>query len=190
LWERIDRQRRRGRPVLRAADGLPVPLLTYTGTWHIYDRDGPAAAATEHYRRGLRPDVAAHLEANRDGAARVGKSPHARVQLARLTTAAYRDIGGHSRRELAEHSGWDANDPGYQFHLDALRADTRIGRQLWAAIGVWPWWPLAREVGGVDQLRGRLPREWWEMPAVVATFEAWAADSQRPLRDLRLARSA
>lgn len=94
---------------------------------------------------GIRVDVASHLDAERDAAKRVEASMRSRLQLARLTAAAYRDIGGNRLIDIAD------------------------GRRLWVAVGAWPWWAIARATGRRD-LSGGLPSGWWELQIVGQTL--------------------
>jgi hypothetical protein len=177
LWERIDRIHRHDRrPVLWAADGLPVPVLDWTAEWAFYDLHEPQQA-------GILPAVAAHLDGGRDGPSRVERSARSRVQLRRLTLAAYRDIGNEQRAAIASQFGWPDDLGG----LNAVRRDAAAGRALWTRLGAWPWWAIAAAWADGDalppDLAGGLPGAWWRLPRVIATFDAWASGSQRPLRE-------
>lgn len=94
LWALIEHAAL-GQPVYRVADRLPVPRLTWTAEASYYDLDPESV--------GIRADVASHLDAERDGTKRVEASLRSRVQLARLTAAAHRDIGGNRLVDIAEH---------------------------------------------------------------------------------------
>lgn len=157
LWALIEHAAL-GQPVYRVADGLPVPRLTWT------------AEATRYNRRpesvGIRADVASHLDAERDGARRVEASTRSRLQVARLTAAAYRDIGGNRLVDIAEHLGYGGNQSS---EIRAVRRDIADGRRLWVAAGAWPWWAIARATGRRD-LSGGLPSGWWELQIVGLTL--------------------
>ncbi len=147
----------RRRPAFQIVDGLRVPALTQTPQWHAFDRE-PAAC-------GIKPQVAAHLEGERDGAARVASSDHAQIQLARLSVAVHRDIGQNRYDDIAEHYGYIAGVEPLSA-ARTLRDDIAKGRRLWAAIGAWPWQPL-----GFSE--GKFPPEWWRLPAVERALAAW-----------------
>lgn len=157
IWALIEQAALR-RPVYRAADGLPVPRLTWTAEAHHYDREPESV--------GIRADVASHLDAERDGAKRVEASKRSRLQLARLTAAAYRDVGGSCAVDIAEHLCYGGNQSS---QIRAVRRDAAEGRRLWVAAGAWPWWAIARATGG-RHLSGGLPSQWWELPAVSETL--------------------
>lgn len=178
LWALIDREASGGAPALRVHNALPVPVLPFTAEWQRFDR-APAG-------QGIRPAVARYLAAERRGAEAVSRSAAAQAQLRHLSVAAFRDIGGWSEGEVAA---------AYSKPARVARRDASIGRQLWVALGAWPWWPIA--AGFADRGEGAprwdfsrgLPIDWWRLPRVVAALAAWAAGTvprshNRRLREL------
>lgn len=101
LWSLIEIAAR-NRPVYRVAGGILVPRLTWTAEATHYDIEPESV--------GIRADVAAHLDGECAGAQRASSSTRSRLQLARLTAAAYRDIGGNRRIDIAEQLGLGGNE--------------------------------------------------------------------------------
>jgi Integrase core domain len=93
---------------------------------------------------GIRADVAAHLDGERAGAQRVSASMRSRLELARLTAAAYRDIGGNRLIDIAEQLGLGGNESS---QTRSARRDVADGRRSWVAVRAWPWWAIARATG-------------------------------------------
>lgn len=89
-----------------------------------------------------------------------------RLQLARLTAAVYRDIGGYRLIDIAEQIAHGGNESS---QTRAARRDVANGRRLWIAVGAWPWWAIARATGRPD-LKGGLPPRWWEIHEVSDTL--------------------
>lgn len=161
LWALIECTAR-DRPAYRIADGLPVPRLTWTAEAHHYDIEPESV--------GIRADVASHLDSERGGARKVESSVRSRLQLARLTAAAYRDIGGNRIVDIAEHLDYGGNQSS---QVRAVRRDVADGRRLWVSAGAWPWWAIARGTRNCS-LDGRLPAKWWEIQEVGDALAAWA----------------
>ncbi|HEX7630210.1 MAG TPA: hypothetical protein VF431_07695 [Candidatus Methylomirabilis sp.] len=165
-----------GRPVYRALDGIVIPGLRGTAEWHRHSRD------PLNYH--LRPEVAGYLDTGHPFAAEsaMGK-PHAIAQLRQLMVAVWKDLGAETADVIYNHLGDTKDDR--RAAQDVYR-DARKGRSLWVKLGAWPWWPISAayadgEDGPLGLGRG-LPAKWWELPRVIATFEAWRTGSQRPLR--------
>lgn len=153
LWSLIE-VATRNRPVYRVADGILVPRLTWTAEATLYDIEPESV--------GIRADVAAHLDGERAGAQRASSSTRSCLQLARLTAAAYRDIGGNRLIDIAEQLGLGGNESS---QTRSARRDVADGRRRWVAVGAWPWWAIARATGR-PELKGALPPKWWEIQEV------------------------
>jgi hypothetical protein len=164
LWSLIE-VAARSQPVYRVADGLPIPQLTWTAEATRYDIEPESV--------GIRADVAAHLDGERAGAQRVAASMRSRLQLARLTAAAYRDMGGNRLVDIAEHLAYGGNESS---QIRAVRRDVADGRRRWVAVGAWPWWAVARATKKSD-LRGGLPSKWWEIHEVGETLTRYVRTS-------------
>lgn len=145
-------------------------------------------------------EVAVYLDApSAESASLLVAKPRAAGLLRHLAAAALRDIHGWpltlkvggvhdepGRMSIGDHLGY-----GLRYH-DGLRwraprteeedrqaasVDSRAarsavakGRSLWMQLAAWPWWPLA--AGGHMPSPG-LPKDWWEIPDVVANWWAW-----------------
>lgn len=96
-----------------------------------------------------------------------------RLQLARLTAAAYRDIGGNRLIDIAEQLGLGGNESS---QTRSARRDVADGRRSWVAVGAWPWWAIARATGR-PELKGALPPKWWEIQEVSDTLSHYLQDS-------------
>lgn len=160
LLEGIDHAGRR-QPIYRIADGLRIPCLRWTAEAAHYAKSPESV--------GIRAEVAAHLDEEKAGAARVEASKRSRLQLARLTAAAHRDIGGGDTAGIAEYLGYSGDQSS---RLRAVRRDAAGGRQLWVAVGAWPWWAVARATERHD-LAGGVPVDWWKLPEVNETLTVW-----------------
>ncbi len=166
----------RDRPVYRLGRAA-VPILTWTAEATLYQLD-PRSVLKRPTALYLSTDtIASNLAAEE-----VAKSSHAAAEVRSLDAAVARDLAGQSEAALraARLGPTDYSDQDAE-RMD--RRDVARGRRLWAAIGAWPWWTLAREAGSIKALAGKLPEQWWESPGVIATYRAWATGSQRPLHE-------
>lgn len=172
------------RPTYRTAYRVAAPRLERVPD-HLGRRSSPAELVA--FRRNpnaiLRPRVAIWIEDDSGYAQRTLGPLAGRdlTTLRKLVAATLHDLGGLTQVAVAEWTDDKGVTPG---RADELlngvapdRFDTRVvreriaeGRQLWAKLAAWPWWPIAQEA----QLTGSLDG-WQTLPAVRSTWQMWAA---------------
>jgi hypothetical protein len=138
-----------------ARDGRPA--------WRIYSKFVPRLAfvAGSTRRRivpamvfGIPREVPRVSNAVAAAVARAGAWPenaHARAQLRCLSTAAARDIANI--------------DPPTSRVSTTIDRDRRLGREMWAALGAWPW--------SLFGPAGKLPDDWRRDEFVIVAWRDW-----------------
>ena len=158
-------------PAFHLNGGERVPMLTFTAEWVRYQSTPEAL---------VRPETSLYIDTGHNAAVEdLVRTPSAYKEVRRLTAAAALDLGRTGRDVICEGLGLSDDR--------AVGRDVARGRRLWVTLGAWPWWAIAAafadgEDGPWDFQQG-MPDRWWELPRVVATFEAWRTGSQKPLRE-------